>query len=438
MDDATFWYTTEYNSFNWRTRIASFQLPTTPTNNVIKGGSYIVNAGPNGVLDPGEVVTVALGLKNAGGPGNPCTTALMGTLQSGGGVTSPPGAQNYGVMCAADPEKYQNYTFTVDPALVCGSTVTATLNVTDGADSYGPFTYTFSTGSTVTNPVQNFDGVTAPALPAGWSATASGSGVAPATVTLFPDTAPNAVYLSEAATVGLSEVTSAPILISSGGTKLSFRNEFNTESTYDGLVLEISIPSVNGGAFQDILAAGGSFVSGGYNSTLSTGLANPLPGRMAWTGLSGGTAAAPTYITTVVNLPPAAVGQNVMFKWRQGSDNSLVPATNPGSRFDTITLVSSVCGGNAPTVTSAVSRKTHGGTDFDVPLPIVPVSGAVGIEPRSGPVAGAYYDCGELCQSGDGRQILCHHRNGHGQRQRRGFDRDGEPDGCDGCPAFGS
>ncbi len=205
-------------------------------------------------------------------------------------------------------------------------------------------------------------------------------------MTDFADTAPNSVKLSEAATVGLSEVTSAPIAITSAGAKLSFRNQFNTESGFDGLVLEISIPTVASGAFQDILAAGGSFASGGYNSTLSTGFANPLPGRMAWTGLSGGSAAAPTFITSVVNLPAAAVGQSVMFKWRQGSDSSVVPATNPGSRIDTITLVSTVCGGSAPTVNSAVSRKTHGGAgDFDVNLPIVPVNGAIGIEPRNGP-----------------------------------------------------
>ncbi len=77
-----------------------------------------------------------------------------------------------------------------------------------------------------------------------------------------------------------------------------------------------------------------------------------------------------------------------MFKWRQGSDSSVVPATNPGSRIDTITLSSTLCGGNAPTVTSAVSRKTHGGAgDFDVPLSL---SGSIGIEPRAGAVAGAH------------------------------------------------
>ncbi|MEP6821188.1 MAG: dockerin type I domain-containing protein [Chthoniobacterales bacterium] len=390
VDDHTFWYTQEYYSttgsqFNWRTRIGSFKFSTVPTNNIVAGGSAIVSAGGNGVLDPGETVTVSLGLRNIGGPGTPCTTAgLTGTLQAGGGVTSPSGPQNYGVICTGNPVVFRNFTFTVDPAIPCGSTVTASLAVVDGAENFGTITFTFTTGSTVTNPVQNFDGVVAPALPAGWTGTASGSGIIPTTVTTFPDTAPNSVFTSEAATVGLSEVTSAPIAITSAGSQLSFRNEFNTESGFDGRVLEISIPTVNAGAFQDILAAGGTFASGGYNSTLSTGFANPLPGRMAWTGLSGGTSAAPSYITTVVNLPAAAVGQSVMFKWRQGSDSSVVPATNPGSRIDTITLVSTICGGGAaPVPSSAVSRKTHGGAGtFDINLPLVAINGAIGVEPR--------------------------------------------------------
>ena len=41
-------------------------------------------------------------------------------------------------------------------------------------------------------------------------------------------------------------------------------------------MLEISI---GGGAFQDILAAGGSFVTGGYNVTISTCCSNPIAGR---------------------------------------------------------------------------------------------------------------------------------------------------------------
>jgi hypothetical protein len=170
--------------------------------------------------------------------------------------------------------------------------------------------------------------------------------------------------------------------------RLNFRLEHNTELNWDGLVLEIS---VNGGAFQDIEAAGGVFESGGYTGTLSTSASQPLPGRRAWSGLSGGTAAAPLYKSVVVKLPAAAAGQNVQFKWRQGSDGSVVPATNPGSRVDTITLSRTdlfCTGNNAPSPISAVSRKMHGAAGtFDIGLPLnVALTGPIGIEPRSGPV----------------------------------------------------
>ena len=102
---------------------------------------------------------------------------------------------------------------------------------------------------------------------------------------------------------------------------------------------------------------------------------------MAWAGLSGGTAAAPTYITTVVNLPAAATGQNIQLKWRMGSDNSVLPATNPGSRIDTIARTATICGGSAPVPTSVVSRKLHGATPFDINMPL---GGPSGVESRRG------------------------------------------------------
>ena len=45
----------------------------------------------------------------------------------------------------------------------------------------------------------------------------------------------------------------------------------------------------------------------------------------------------------------------------------------------------------APVPSSAVSRKVHGGAGtFDIDLPLVPIGGAVGIEDRTGVVAGAH------------------------------------------------
>jgi hypothetical protein len=90
--------------------------------------------------------------------------------------------------------------------------------------------------------------------------------------------------------------------VTSGSPQISFRNNYHLEASggqfYDGGVLEVSSPNINGGAFTDITntAVGGSFITGGYNGSLTAGgfpPFNPLLGRVAWTGNSAG------YINTV-------------------------------------------------------------------------------------------------------------------------------------------
>ena len=120
-----------------------------PAIRIANGGSMVVSAGPNGLLDPGETVTVSLAARNTGGPGVLCTTAgLTGTLQTTGGVTNPmPSAQNYGVLCSGDPAVSRDFTFTVDPALPCGENVTISLQMTDGKTGYGTLTYILPIGT---------------------------------------------------------------------------------------------------------------------------------------------------------------------------------------------------------------------------------------------------------------------------------------------------
>jgi hypothetical protein len=249
---------------------------------IISGGSSIISAGPNGVLDPGETVTVALGLRNT----NVCTSSgLTGTLAATGGVTSPTGGQNYGTVCGGNPTVFRQFTFTVDPTLPCGAPVTASLTVTDEGSNYGTFVYVFPTGS-VLGVVENFDTVTAPALPSGWVATrATGTaarGLRRALALRHPLRIARRTRSSRRIrpTV-LDNRLDSPVFTYSSGQQLSFRHIFDLEQNtsvagqaYDGGVLEISI---NGGAFQDIIAAGGSFVSGGYTHTaISTCCTNPL------------------------------------------------------------------------------------------------------------------------------------------------------------------
>jgi N-acetylneuraminic acid mutarotase len=312
------------------------------TNPIIDASTAVLvaeNCTPaNGAIDPGEFVTVSFCVTNrAGSLSN--TSALVGTLQASGGVTSPGAGQAYGVVIAGGSAVCRDHTFVADPALSCGAGITATLALQDGALNLGTVTYNLGTGALTLSFDENFDGVIAPALPLGWTATVTGNILPWVTTTTTPDTAPNAAFVNNPATVGLSELETPPIALPSAASRLTFRNKYITESTFDGGVLEIKIGA---GAYADIVTAGGSFVSGGYNATLGTLFSNPLAGRNAWSGTSAG-----GYINTVVNLPPAASGQTVQLKWRMGSDAS-VAAT--GWWIDGISIANTVCSGNCPPV----------------------------------------------------------------------------------------
>ena len=150
----------------------------------------------------------------------------------------------------------------------------------------------------------------------GWTTAAATSGTAPA-----------GAFVGDPGFVSDRSLDTPSIPISSASARLKFRNHYDLDGTFDGGVLEISI---GGGAFRDILASGGRFAANGYNGTIRSGFASPIAGRQAWTGASAG------YITTVVDLPAAAAGRNVVLRWRLGSDDSVASA---GWRIDTISIV---------------------------------------------------------------------------------------------------
>jgi hypothetical protein len=224
---------------------------------------------------------------------------------------------------------------------------------------------------------EKFDSVVAPALPAGWT-TANAQGPAPLWVTsaTTPDTVPNDAFIDDPAVVSDKHLDTPGIVITSANAQISFRNSFNlerdTNNFYDGGVLEVSSPNINGGTFTDITnaAVGGNFVSGGYSGIISNCCGNPLVGRMAWSGNSGG------YINTVANLGPNVAGQTIKLRFRMCSDSSI---GMPGWRIDGLTVTTTDC-----PLLGATSRKTHGAAGpFSINLPLVDLHGAVGIENRS-------------------------------------------------------
>src|SRR5262249_14399079 len=123
---------------------------------------------------------------------------------------------------------------------------------------------------------------------------------------------------------------SPSFLITTAGAQLTFQNSYDLEDGYDGAVLEIKIGA---GPFQDILAAGGSFVTGEYAGPIATCCSSPIAGREAWTGNSGG------FVPTVVALPASAAGHHVVLRWRVATDLSVAGA---GQFIDSIAI--SGCG----------------------------------------------------------------------------------------------
>jgi len=295
---------------------------------VLSNGFTIVAEGcTNNAIDPGEIVTVSFGLKNVG---NANTTNLVATLPPGVGISLPSGPQNYGALLAGGAAVSRSFSFTAVGS--CGGTNTVTLALQDGATSLGSVNFTFTLGQTITTTVfsENFDGVTPPALPAGWTTSATGAESPWVSTTVARDTLPNSAFAPDPTSVGLTELDSPSMVLPPTANQLRFRHSYFLENTFDGGVLEIKIGA---GQWTDILAAGGSFSSGGYVTTISSSYSNPLGGRSAWTGDSGG------FITTLVDLPPAAAGQTVQFRWRCGSDSSI---GYTGWYLDTVRVSSTV------------------------------------------------------------------------------------------------
>ena len=262
----------------------------------------------NGAIDPGETVTVSLSLKNFGVSNAVNVTA---TLLATNGVTGPSAPQNYGTLNNNGNTATRSFSFVANAA--CGSVISPTLRLESGGVNIGTVSFNFTLGTPATTFTQRFDTVSAPALPAGWANAISGNTTGWRTTTAASHTSPNSVFAPNATVLSDAWLTSPSIPISSPNAQLAFRHSYVTEDTFDGGVLEIQI---NNGPFNDILAAGGSFVSGGYDFVISDEWDSPIENREAWTGDSGG------FVSTVVNLPPSASGQNIRLRWRFATDIS--------------------------------------------------------------------------------------------------------------------
>jgi hypothetical protein len=291
----------------------------------------------DGNFEPGETVRITAPLKNITGI---LAENVSAQIVNGGNAF-------YGSIAHNGTASHQ-INYTIPAQTQCGAAVNITINVTS---SLGPVSFqrTIQIGQSIATLTESFDGVAAPTVPAGWTVTQVLGGINFITTTSNVNSAPNAAFAANSnsdANAGGTDLTSPVTAISSQAALLSFRNRYDTEAAWDGGVLEISI---GGGAFTDIITAGGTFVENGYNNLMTAAtsgggyIANPLQGRNGWTGNSNG------YLTTTVRLPAAAAGQNVQFKFRFGADdNTTGVGPNPGWYIDNVQVFGqSACSFNA-------------------------------------------------------------------------------------------
>jgi hypothetical protein len=277
----------------------------------------------NGVAEPGEDLVFTIPLTNR-----------LTTTDTNVNAKLDNYSVSYGSV-AASATVSNTFSYHVPMNTACGTTLQIPFLVTsDNGTASVTVPLLVGMPTTTVSFSENFDGVTAPALPAGWTTTTTGS----ATATWKTASSPvidsgNCATGADISTAADATLISPTIAIGPGSQQLSFKQRYTTEASFDGGVLEISIA---GGAFTDIVTAGGVFVHGGYGASISSSASgSALIGRRVWSG------SITTTSQVIVDLPAAASGQNVQFRWRFSSDSS---AGSTGWNIDSVQVSSTTYG----------------------------------------------------------------------------------------------
>jgi len=119
-------------------------------------------------------------------------------------------------------------------------------------------------------------------------------------------------FTSDETNVKDDRLVAGPFSLGGGSPVLSFWHHFDTEGGYDGGVLEVSTDGVT---WVDVEVAGGIFLTGGYDDSVSAYSSNPLAGREFWAG-SGSLQEVQVDLTTLA-------GGDLWIRFRFGCDSSV-------------------------------------------------------------------------------------------------------------------
>ena len=281
-DGETFWYVGEYvpSGSAWSTRIGAFRAVPAAVTLGLAVAPMPVAAGDVATL----ALTATAGPDNLGGveveAALPEGTAYVdGSATCGGAYDAGAEAVTFSVgALASRASQFCTFEARIDPST---STPVFSLLEDDHEDGTDGWTAASGTGS------------------ATWSITTSN-----------PFSGANAWFADDVTTVSDQRLTTSTPLALGAAPTLAFRHAYDLETGYDGGVVELS--DDGGVTWLDL---GTAITEEGYTTDLSGG-ANPIGGRPAFTGSSGG------YVLTLVDLS-AFAGESVLLRFRLGTDSSV-------------------------------------------------------------------------------------------------------------------
>ena len=274
----------------------------------------------NGTPDPEELITGSVTVENIGtadATGINITLSGSSDLSIQGNAT-----QNIGTLT---PGQSVDITYTFTLSGNCTDIEVLTFRV-DSATGFVERFEEFTLGTDPTTEQEDFDSTLIGQIPSGYTQSSGNAAASWATTSTASDSPPHSIFSAGANTINSAYLITPEINDIAADSELRFDHDYNMENNFDGGILEVSI---NGGAWTEWIAAGGTITQNGYNGAIDTQFSSPIAGQSAWTGNSFG------FIKTIATFPPNAYDQTIRIRWHQANDSSEV---NEGWWIDNIEI----------------------------------------------------------------------------------------------------
>ena len=283
----------------------------------------------NGAADPDELITVQLRVENSD------TETVRNnyiTLSGSDNLNIIDSPTQHLPDLSTSGSTTVTYQFSLSGT--CGSSETITFQVSSDSGN-AQSTHHLTLGTQETFYTEDFNSTALNAVPSGFTESSALTEAKWRTVNTSNPTSSNTAFApgkSNSGSVNSAYLQTPTIHSIIPHTQLRFDHSYDTETNYDGGVLEISTD--NGGSWQEWTAAGGTYTQHGYSDTIASDDTNPLKGQAAWTGNSGG------FVTTIAQFPPGAEGLSVQLRWHMSNDQW---AESVGWFLDNIRITRPTC-----------------------------------------------------------------------------------------------